>query len=142
MEFLLECISNKKPVMKKRMFVVAGMLAASVAFAQDKKEKQPPPPPPPPAVMDVKVVEPPPPPPTPAKQNKEFNEFMERNPTVKGVDWNNTTVRIRLKSGKEEVYDMKKEGDVQKLKEKYGELPPPPPPPPPPPKPAKVKTVS
>jgi len=133
---------RQKPIMKKRTFVAIAMLASSVAFAQQKKDKAPPPPPPPPPVMNVEGVKPPAPPsPPPAKAKEEYNAFLEKNPTVKAVTWNDGSVHVYLKSGKKEVYNMKNEEDVQKLKEKYGELPAPPPPPPPP-MPAKVKTVS
>jgi hypothetical protein len=129
--------------MKKRIFIAVAMLAGSIAFAQQKKEKQPPPPPPPPQVLDVKDIPPPPPPPeTPPKLKKEYDAFLKRNPTVKGIAWSNDTVRIRLKSGKEEIYNMKNEEEALKLKSKYGELPAPTPPPPPPPKVIKEKTVS
>ena len=127
--------------MKKRVFVAIAMLVTFVAFAQQKKEKQPPPPPPPPPVLDVKDIPvPPPPPEAPPKHKKEYDAFLKRNPTVKRIDRSDDTIRIRLESGKEEVYHMKNEEEVQKLKSKYGELPPLPPPPPP--KPIKVKTVS
>lgn len=129
---------TKKPIMKKTIFLAVTVLAASASFAQ-KKIKQPPPPPP---AMDVKEIPPPPPPPPPPKVelyekfpspgNADYQAFLKRNPTVKRIGWGNKNlVRIHLKSGKEEVYDMNKEDDVQKLKNKYGELPAPPPPPPP-----------
>ena len=124
--------------MKKRIFVALALLAGSVTFAQQKKEKQPPPPPPPPPlVVDVKDI---PAPPEAPRPKKDYDEFLKRNPTVKAINWSNDEVRVRLKSGKEEVYDMKNEEEVKKLKNKYGEWPSPPPPPPP--KVIKVKTVS
>ena len=128
--------------MMKRMFVAIAMLATSVAFAQQKKVKEPPPPPaPPPAMNAAELKAPPPPPQPPPKPKKEYDAFLKRNPTVEAVSRNNESVHVYLKSGKKEVYNLKNEEDVQKLKEKYGELPPPPPPPPPP-KPVKDKTVS
>lgn len=112
--------------MKKRIFIAVAMLAGSIAFAQQKKEKPPPTPP----VLDVKDVPPPPPPPeAPPKPKKDYDAFLKRNPTVKGIAWSNDAVRIRLKSGEEEIYNKKNEEEVQKLKSKYGELPAPPPPP-------------
>jgi hypothetical protein len=132
--------------MKKRIFVAMALLVTSVSFAQQKKEKQPPPPPP---VANVKEIPPPPPPkPTePAKQKmnllKDYTNFLKRNPTVKGIEWSERNeIHIRLKSGKEEVYDMNDESEIQKLKSKYGELPAPPPPPPPPPKVSKIRSES
>lgn len=131
--------------MKKSIFVAAAVLAASVSFAQ-KKEKQPPPPPPPPLMNVNEVPPPPPPPPPPAKAKKnlpdEFQAFLKRNPSVKGIGWNNNKVRIHLKSGKEEVFDMNNKEDVEKLKNQYGELPAPPPPPPPPPPAPKTKHIT
>jgi len=141
---LMEIVDNrilaKNQFMMKRMFVALALVATSSTFAQQKKIKQPPPPPPP--VADVKDVPPPPPPTTPpppridskhfaSPLNKEYQDFLKRNPDVKGIGWSeNNTLRIHLKSGKEEVYDLNNEADAQKLKNKYGELPPPPPPPP------------
>jgi hypothetical protein len=132
---------RQKPIMKKRTLVAVALLASSMAFAQQKKEKQAPPPPPPPVVDVVHVPPPPAPPPPPEKPNEEYNVFLKQHPEVKGIAWSNDAVRIHLKSGKEEVYDMKNETEVKKLRETYGELPTPPPPPPPP-KPVKTKTVS
>ena len=132
MEFFCSCVLGKNQCMKKRIFIAVAILTSSIAFAQQKKEKQPPPPPPPPPVLNVKDVPPPPPPPpkAPPKPNKEYDAFMQRNPAVKNIGWSDDEVRIRLKSGKEEIYNMKNEEEVQKLKNKYGELPAPPSPPP------------
>jgi hypothetical protein len=136
MEIFFSRISAKNHIMKKSIFVAAAVLAGSIAFAQ-KKEKQPPPPPSPPIVNVNEIPPPPPPPPMKAKEAlpKDYQAFLKRNPTVKGIDWNNTEMRIRLKSGKEEVFDMNNNEDVEKLKNQYGELPAAPPPPPPPPAP-------
>ena len=130
--------------MKKRILVALAVLAGSVAFAQKKVKQQPPPPP----VVDVKEVPPPPPPVVKkVKDADSYSAFLKRNPTVKGIGWQQgNRVRIHLKSGKEEVYDLNKEDDVVNLKNKYGELPVPPPPPPlappPPPKAQKIRTQS
>jgi hypothetical protein len=137
-------LKGKNQFMKKRFFVVVALLAGSVTFAQEKKTKQSPPPPPP-KIVDVKEVHPPPPPPKappppkviregfPSSNNADYQEFLKRNPTVKGIGWSEDKVRIHLKSGKQEVYNLKSKEDVLNLKNKYGELPEPPPPPPPPP---------
>ena len=130
--------------MKKSIFIAVAVLAGSTVFAQ-KKLKQPPPPPPP--VADVKEVPPPPPPPPPAEppapdQLSGSKVFFDHNPDVKSIDRNNNEVRIRLKSGKEEVFDLNKEEDAKKLKDKYGELPAPPPPPPAPPAPQSPKHIT
>lgn len=139
MEKLCESVLGKNQFMKKRLLVIA-LLAGSVTFAQEKKTKQPPPPPPP-KIVDVKEVHPPPPPPPPPKVvmerfsspgNADYQAFLKRNPTVKGIGWSKDKVRIHLKSGKQEVYRLNNEEDVKKIENKYGELPAPPPPPPPP----------
>jgi len=122
--------------MKKRILIALALFAGATAFAQQKKPKQPPPPPPP--VADVKEVPPPPPPPRPIRPQsktkaglpKGYREFLKRNPFVKGIGWSTDKIHIRLKSGKEDVYDLNSEEDIKRLKNKYGELPPPPPPPP------------
>ena len=123
--------------MKKSIFVAVAVLGASAVFAQ-KKEKQPPPPPPPPVVIVNEAPPPPPPPKAKEALPKDYQAFLKRNPTVKGIDWNNSKVRIRLKSGKEETFDMNNKEDVERLKNQYGELPAPPPPPPPPKAPNKI----
>jgi len=119
--------------MTKRIFLALALLTGSVAFAQ-KKVKQPPPPPPP--VVDVKEIPPPPKTPPPpiikrANWKESYSAFLKRNPRVKGIGWTKrNAVIIRLKSGKEEVYDLSKEEDVVSVRNKYGQLPAPPPPPP------------
>lgn len=97
-------------------------------FAQQKTEK--PPPPPPPKVIDVKEVIPPPPPPPPPKATpkkvdlpEDHHAFLNRNPTVKSISWSEDKISIRLKSGKEEEYLLNNDEEMQKLKDKYGELP-------------------
>jgi hypothetical protein len=122
--------------MKKTFFVAIAALAGLVAFTQQKQTKQPPPP----KVNLEKFVPPPPPPTQPSKvqaehlaspNNPDYKEFLKRNPTVKRITWAyKNTVRIYLKSGKQETYDLKKEKDMQSLKNKYGELPAAPPSPP------------
>jgi hypothetical protein len=147
MEFFPGCVLTKNQFMKKKILVALAVLAGSVAFAQQKVKQ---PPPPPPTVVDVKEVPPPPPPPVVKKVNDadSYSAFLKRNPGVKGLGWTDeNTLRIRLKSGKEEVYDLGKEDEALKLKDKYGELPPLPPPPPvplapPPPKVQKKGTLS
>ena len=113
--------------MKKIILFALTAFVGLVSFAQQKQTK---PPPPPPKVNIDKFVPPPPPPKEPAK-NRDYEEFLIRNPTVKRLAWaHENMVRIYLKSGKPEVYDLKKENDVQTVKNKYGELPKAPPPPP------------
>lgn len=140
-------VLGKNQFMKKTIFIATAIVIGSATFAQQKKLKQPPPPPPPKVNLD-KFVPPPPPPPKveierfPSPGNNDYQAFLKRNPTVKGIGWmENNRVRIRLKSGKEEVYNMNNENEALKLKDKYGALPTPPPPPPAPP-PPRVKKIS
>ena len=134
MEKTFTCVIGKNHFMKKSIFVMAAVLATAITSAQ-KKDLQPPPPPPPPPVMNANEVPPPSPAPVPQKLEvaKEQKAFFKRNPTVSSIDRNNNEVRIHLKSGKEEVFDMNNKEDVEKLKTQYGGLPVTPPPPPPPP---------
>lgn len=110
------------------------IVSGTVALAQ-KKEKNIAPPPPPPEVIKKEI--PPPPPPKVEMERfsspdvADYKEFLKRNPTVKSIGWmENNHVRLHLKSGKEEVYDLNNEEQAKQLKTKYGELPAPPPPPP------------
>jgi hypothetical protein len=123
--------------MKKSMFLITGLLAASVAIAQAKDKRIPPPPPqapPPPHVEAPKFIPPPPPPAPPAPEAElpeDYKAFLQRNPNVKNLGWyKNNTVRIELESGKSEMYDLNNKTEAQKLKDKYGDLPIAPPPPP------------
>lgn len=123
--------------MKKTIFLAIAVFTGSVSFAQQKQTK---PPPPPPKVNVDKFVPPPSPPKEPSKakteklvvsKNADYQEFLKRNPTVERLTWaHENMVRIYLKSGKQETYDLKKENDVQAVKNKYGELPIAPPQPP------------
>lgn len=145
MEKNREGILAENQFMKKRFLVAVAILGASVSFAQQKK--QPPPPPPPPTLNLDKFVPPPPPPPkAPAKGRmdlpKDYQAFLKRNPTVKNLSWSENKVRIHLKSGKEEVYNLNDTEEIENLKDKYGELPLAPPPPPPPPKVPKIRSES
>ena len=152
MEKNWESVLGKNQFMKKRILVALAIFTASVSFAQQKKQVQPPSPPPPPEVRLDKFTPPPPPPKKPAPpkvvrerfssaNNGDYQAFLKTNPTVKGIGWSENKVRIHLKSGKQEVYDLNNEKDVLDLKSKYGELPAPPPPPPPP-KVSKIRTAS
>jgi hypothetical protein len=146
MEKNWESVLGKNQFMKKRILVALAIFTASVSFAQQKKQIQPPSPPPPPEVRLKKFTPPPPPPKVvrerfPSSNDGDYQAFLKNNPTVKGIGWSENKVRIHLKSGKQEVYDLNNEEDVFDLKNKYGELPAPPPPPPPP-KVSKIKTAS
>jgi hypothetical protein len=117
--------------MKKFIFLAIAALAVVAGQTQEKQTK---PPPPPPKVNLDKFVPPPPPPkpnqsskvqPTHIKSNNshDYQAFLNRNPTVKRIGWTENTVRIYLKSGKEESYQLKDNKEMQTLKNKYGELP-------------------
>ena len=156
--------------MKKRFFVAGfAAVAVLVASAQIGQKEEPPKPPAPP-VEQMKDVPPPPPappeppapcepppppaPPTPPDPPSEeqqlpddYETFLKRNPLVESLGWTvENKVIVRLKSGKEERYDLKDEKSNKQVTEKYGELPvaPPPPPlaPPPPPRPQRSITLS
>lgn len=134
---------RQKPIMKKRFLVALAILAASISFAQQKKEPPPPPAPPPPPKINNAQVRFPPPVVYPDPLPDDYKDFLKRNPTVKGIGWmKGNKVHILLKSGKDEVYNLNNENDVQKLEDKYGELPMSPPPPPSPPKAAKTISES
>lgn len=140
--------------MKKSFFVAGFVVWAMAASAQvtDKKEPPPPPSPPKPSTSKVKHVPPPPPPaeplapeePPPApeppmppqERPEDYVAFLKKNPTVESLAWNaDDEVIVRLKSGKEERYNLNDEKGRKAVETKYGKLPvaPPPPPPPPPP---------
>jgi hypothetical protein len=141
-----------KPIMKKTFLSLTAVLfTTGLVMAQqaEKKSPTPPPPPthefsttpppPPPPVAQVEMVVPPPPPPPPPVINKhiadEQNAFMKRNPQVHGLSWSDEgkTLRIQLRDGREESYDLNNAEDAQKAERVYGKLPVPPPPPPAPP---------
>lgn len=73
---------------------------------------------------------------------EDYQNFMQRNPQVKGLQWqqdNHTQmVIIHLKSGKQEIFDLKDKASLAALEQQYGKLPAPPPPPPAPPVPQRV----
>lgn len=110
----------------KKTLLLPALLAGSLALGQE-----PPPPPPPP-----KMVKPAPPKP-PAAPVDDYAAFMSRNKNVINLSWNEdgNTVRIQLKSGKEEVYNLADHNQKQKAETLYGKLPVAPPPPPAPPAP-------
>ena len=164
-------LSILKPLFMKKNILVAGLaavlvLAASAQVIQKNAPPKPPaapkatiekngdipPPPPPPPPMAPPA---PPAPPEPGDQvaekwnSNDYDAFLERNPSVKGLSWNNKNwLTIRLKSGKEEKYNLADEKSKKAAEDKYGELPvappppPLPPPPPPPPAPSKIGTVT
>jgi hypothetical protein len=78
---------------------------------------------------------PPPPPPPPAKPTapkkvdypKDYTDFLNRNLDVKSIGWSEEKIRIRLKSGMHEEYDLNNKEQMEQVKNKYGELPAPPP---------------
>jgi hypothetical protein len=147
----------------KKNVLVAGLafvlfLATSAQITQKKEPPKPPLAPKPPIENTNDLKEPPPPPPAPPappippaeglQLPDDFEAFLKRNPSVKSLVWKeNDELIIRLKSGKEERYQLNNEKSRNEAAAKYGELPsaPPPPPPPPappaPPKPPKKKPV-
>lgn len=122
--------------MKKLLIpLVLVVIGASVKAQSGIKE---PPPPPKPKVVDEKVKF------TPPKivkneevkwkvdqtvQDDELKAFY--NPSVSKFSMlPNNKIRMNLRNGKEEIYDLKKEDEKKALTDKYGEIPFPPPPPP------------
>jgi hypothetical protein len=149
MENFKRSVLGRNQFMKKKIFVATALLASIISFAQQKQQNAPPPPPP---IMDnippPQAPEAPPPPAiqfekAPLPDNGAYKAFLKRNPTVKGIAWSDkNAVRIYLKSGKEEVYDLNNPEEAQRLKKKYGELPTAPPAPPTPPTPPKLPEAS
>jgi hypothetical protein len=85
------------------------------------------------------LLSPAPPPPVPRMPpaikellRDEHSMFLKRNPGVSSVYWDNDSVIIRRKSGKEERYNLADENSMKAATEKYGDIPEAPPPPPPP----------
>lgn len=64
----------------------------------------------------------------------DYQDFLNRNPEVRGVHWNKHQIIIRMKNGSEERYERNEKGTTT-AEAKYGTLPKAPPPPPKPPKP-------
>lgn len=60
----------------------------------------------------------------------DYRLFLKRNPGVERVSWRAGAVMITLKDGATETYDLKSDGQREKLMKKYGELPAAPPAPP------------
>lgn len=167
MEEVSHCIFSFKTTFMKKSILVAGfaviVMAATAQNTKDEPPKPPappkapagkmkdvpPPPPPPPPSEPPAPGEPPPPPeapipPLPPQEElpEDYEAFLKRNPGVEALGWNDKNEMIvRLKSGKEERYNLQNEQSREAAEAKYGELPaaPPPPPlaPPPPPKPGK-----
>lgn len=140
--------------MKKKL-IVAGLAFVMVSAASAQKDVvlPKPPKPPKPPVEHVKEIPPPPPapeapeppappdapPPPPAppmpttQMENHYEAFLKRNTSIKSVGWtNNNEIVIRLKSGKEEKYNLDDGRSIKVAEAKYGELPVAPPAPPPP----------
>ena len=157
MEESFSCIfSSKTSRMKKSIFVAGFAVMAMAASAQDTK-KAPPKSPPPPMISKAKDAPPPPPqeaPPAPPEAPQppdlpeDYQAFLHQNPTVTSLHWKaKNELVVRLRSGKEERYNLNDEKSRKAAEAKYGQLPtaPPPPPmiaPPPPPKAPKKKSIS
>jgi len=146
MEILMMGILPLNCVMKKILFLTTMGLLTGIVYVNAQSEKAIPAPPPPkePPKIVVKKFNPP----VLNESGKQHNAFYKRNPSVANLNWkkSNTAV-LKLKSGKEEKYNLDVETDKKSFVEKYGEpplKPPSPPkvditkfkaPPPPPPKP-------
>lgn len=64
---------------------------------------------------------------------EDHNDFQNRNPTVRSIEWTEQNIIIQLKSGKKETYRRDDAKSMAAIEKKYGALPVAPPPPPPPP---------
>ncbi len=135
---------DKTSFMKKAFLVVGLALAVTVTASAQNKKKEPPPPPEPPQPPAVVVHEipppPPPPPPLPLQEDfpDDYKAFLKRNPSVKSLGWTfQNELIIRLKSGKEERYQLNEKASRAAAEAKYGQFPAAPPPPPKPPVPPK-----
>jgi hypothetical protein len=108
--------------MKKTLTVLAALLITGIlaANAQSKKEI-PPPPPPPEKLISPCTAEP-----------ATWNTLYRLNPSVANSSREGNKIRIRLKNGTKEEYDLNNEAEKKGFIEKYGVIPVPPPPPPPP----------
>ena len=133
MEYLQAEISMKNQHMKKRIFLAAAaFLYVCNGMSQVKKAIPPAPPPPPPTAVESVEAPPPPPVQAPAPVPDDYKDFLSRNPSVKSIAWlKDNKVRVQLKSGTEEVYDLGNKQDTEKFTARYGALPEAPPPPPP-----------
>ena len=81
-------------------------------------------PPPPPPAREAALAPPPPPPPYTTNLPQ---EFLTRNPTVKGIGSSEGTIYVILKNDDVESFDTTPAG-MAAFEKKYGALPPPPPP--------------
>jgi len=136
--------------MKNIISLITVLFITGVLNAQTEKKPPPPPPPKEPPRVDIKKFKPP----METEAVKSNNEFLKRNPTVANLWLQNNLTIVKLKSGKEEKYDLKDETEKKSFVEKYGEPPVKPPtiveikkykpfvpPPPPPKKPEKSKEI-
>jgi hypothetical protein len=65
------------------------------------------------------------------KAPQELSEFLKQNPTVQTVHWKNSRIiRVQLKNGKEEAYDLSTKERRDRFLAKYHAIPKAPPPPP------------
>ena len=102
------------------LFVV-GVVATN---AQSEKQKPPPPPP----KVDILKFQPP-----ASVGMASQKEFLKKNPDIADVNWQERkTIILKLKSGKEEKYNLETEDGKKSFTGKYGKPPIQPPPPPPP----------
>lgn len=130
--------------MKKNFCLgLLALMGVSLTMAQNSHKRPTPPPPPPPPVLTLNPVQPlppsPPEPPSIQVISKEDHRFLQQHPEIQSMEWTDNKLRLHLKSGADESYQMDLREDQQKWATKYGgRLPVPPPPPPPPPTPQPV----
>ncbi len=129
--------------MIKKIFVASFILLATCtsSYAQTEDESSVPQPPPPPEapLPTKKVKKPSEPKMVEMIDDRDAQEFLTRNPTIKSFNYTDSNkLVIELKSGAIERYRLDENSSVLKAKSKYGNLPVPPPPPPPPPAPPEI----
>jgi hypothetical protein len=120
--------------MIKKIFVATFILLATCtsSYAQTEDESSLPPHPPEVPLPTKKVKKPSEPKRVEKFDDRDAQEFLARNPTIKSFNYTDgNMLEVELKSGAIERYMLDENSSALKAKAKYGYLPVPPPPPPP-----------
>ena len=120
--------------MKKIVAIAASLVLVVISANGQTGKKEPPPPPPKPKeevkykiVKDEELKKPP----VIKVTGKMADEFYTRNPSVSDISRQGNVIKLKMKDGTSEKYDMRKKDEDKNFTEKYGVSPIPPPPPPP-----------
>jgi len=109
--------------MKRKIAMLTALILVAVVAINAQSEKQKPPPPP---KVDIVKFQPP-----VSVGIASQKEFLKKNPDVSDINWQETkTIILKLKSGKEEKYNLTNEAEKKSFTDKYGKTPIQPPPPP------------